>query len=197
MILFLIKLLGIKINDNPSLRSMEDVLYNYIPKEIEHMRFEDLINRAKFIFKDTKFNILLNDRSIAVHMFIIKIIYHCHKIVESRKSLIIVTINGQKNSGKTTLVKKLVDGNDINGKAIVRAIEGINPENTTVYPMAYSDFNLPSTTYIDLPGCTDKETVAIPLLFSSSSDISIFTLWSREASNPTGSLFSVIGISFI
>ncbi len=191
LIQYFAKLVAMPTTEKTTPQELEEGIFTAIPPAVGDLSFVDVIRKAHVIFHGTVFEPLLNDRSIAVHVFFLKVIYHTHQLRELRKSFVTISLHGETNAGKTTLVKKLI-GKNAAGEDIVKAKPGLNTENTTVFPAAYCNPQDPFTTIIDLPGCTDQDTMEIPALFNLSCDVSIFILRSSTPANPVGSLCTII-----
>lgn len=196
----LLSLDDIDVNSS-SIEMIEDVLYYSIPSAIGKYSLQELMVHAEEIFTDDvpvygRWKELLNPRSKAVHLFIMKQIYHCHRLRMLRSKFITIGVNGQKNSGKSTLVQKVCGEN-----YLPHIITGENPRESTIFPTGYRyPFDLPNyppAMIIDLPGCTDADTENIVSLFCDSVDVSIFMISSREAANFNNSALKDFIVKFI
>lgn len=197
----LVGLLNLEIASDASIETIEDVLYYSIPSAIGKYSLSELMVHADEILTDdvpvyARWKELLNPRSKAVHLFIMKQIYHCHRLRMIRSKFITIGVNGQKNSGKSTLVQKVCGEN-----YLPHIITGENPRESTIFPTGYHypyDLpNYPPAMIIDLPGCTDADTENIVSLFCDCVDVSIFMIYAREAANFNNSALKNFLIKFI
>jgi hypothetical protein len=134
----LVSLLSLEIDtEQSSIEMIEDVLYYSIPSAVGKYSLSELIVHCDEIFPEDipvyqRWKELLNPRSKAVHLFIMKQIYHCHRLRMLRSKFITIGVNGQKNSGKSTLVQKVCGEN-----YLPHIITGENPRESTIFPTGY------------------------------------------------------------
>lgn len=190
----LTKRLGLDPELLKSTMDMEKSIIRAIDSSIEHMNADQLLAEYPRIFHKAFHPLFESDRSRGVFAFILKIMYHCSRIRELRKNLCLVTVNGEKNAGKSTLIKNLIGKNTL-GASIKT---GKNAGATTIFPCAYPLVREEQKTHVDqkpvflvdLPGSNDRDTFEIATLFSSSNDIGIFLVKSESPTNPNDVSFA-------
>jgi deoxyadenosine/deoxycytidine kinase len=184
--------------ENADLRVLEKYICAVLTESFGNLTLSQLLADHKKLFHGNQRMLeLLNDKYASVHLSMLKIIYHSCQLKDERRNLRIICINGETKAGKSTLVQKLFgkktseseDNPDEQDNFLVDTVP--DSQYHTVFPKMYdspkhSDQVLDKlTSVIDLPGCTDKDTVDIPLLFIACSNISIMVIKAGEAAKST------------
>jgi len=202
---FLQKLSSQQYRKDLSLLEMEDIIVQHLDQKLfnDH-KVADLIQNCDMYFdtvNDSLKKLLVNPKSRMVYLFFLKLVYHSYHLRKLRETIVLISVNGQKNAGKTTLIRELVGNEKNTDEYIVQEEPGLNDDNTTIFPRIYPlslsgddrppvVFNIKKPRYvIDLPGLTDAKTIDIALLFGTSSDIGVYIFKSDTPKCPADAKF--------
>ena len=159
---------SVKSGQDLNVLDMEAYIDSLIPESVKTSDLCSIMKRKKDYFRGSNFEHLLVNMSSLV--FQLKMIHHCRELRIIREQLKLITIGGEANVGKSTLVESFVGEDDM------VAEPGIGLENRTLMPIAYRDEVDTSMIWCDLPGCTDKGRMDLSRLFIELGDVVVFCI---------------------
>ena len=170
----MVKLLFDEISGNTEsdvkVADMEAYIDGLIPESVKSSDLRTIMRNKNAYFAGSILMGLLDGMSGELVVFYLKTIHHCRALRILREDLKLITIGGEANVGKSSLVEYFV------GEGHMIDEPGIGLENRTLLPVAYRDEGDASMIWCDLPGCTDKHRMDLSKLFTELGDVVVFLL---------------------
>ena len=170
MVRLLYEKLGMEADHATTEVEMEAYIDSVIPQSVKTLNLHTIMQDKNSYFHDSKFEGLVNGMSSALVVFYLKMIHHCRCLRMLRSNLKLITIGGEANVGKSSLIEYFIGEDNMVDEP------GVGLSNRTLLPIAYRDTDDASMIWCDLPGCTDKCRMDLSRLFTELGDVVIFLL---------------------